>query len=212
MAPDSSSLMLFVTGSVILLIIPGPAVFYVLSRAVGQGRSAGLVSAAGISVGTLCHVTAAVLGLSALLASSGRAFQVVKYAGAAYLIFLGVRTLLGNAAEQGPISENGHSLLRFFGQGILVNVLNPKSALFFLAFLPQFVNPAKGHVTSQILFLGVLFAVMGLISDSSWALVAGNFAAKLRSSLRWRRAQKNISGSALIALGLATAISGAKSK
>jgi threonine/homoserine/homoserine lactone efflux protein len=212
MVPDPSSLTLFVTGSIILLVIPGPAVFYVLSRAVGQGRSAGLVSAAGISVGTLCHATAAVLGLSALLASSARAFQTVKFAGAAYLVFLGVRTLLGKAAEQGPASGDVQSLFSVFGQGILVNVLNPKSALFFLAFLPQFVNPSKGHVTSQILFLGVLFAVMGLISDSSWALVAGNFAAKLRSSLRWRRAQKNISGGALIALGLATAFFGAKAK
>src|SRR5690348_6795518 len=159
MTPDPSSLTLFVTGSIILLIIPGPAVFYVLSRAIGQGRSAGLVSAAGISVGTLCHATAAVLGLSALLASSARAFQIVKFAGAAYLIFLGVRTLLGSAVEQGLASGNGHSLLRVFGQGILVNVLNPKSALFFLAFLPQFVNPSKGHIASQILFLGVLFAV-----------------------------------------------------
>lgn len=212
MAPDSSSLMLFVTGSLLLLVIPGPAVFYVLSRAVGQGRSAGLVSAAGISVGTLCHVAAAVLGLSALLASSARAFQIVKFSGAAYLVFLGVRTLWGSAAEHRPTSENGHSLLRVFGQGILVNVLNPKSALFFLAFLPQFVSPSKGRVTSQILFLGVLFAVMGLISDSSWALVAGNFAAKLKNSIRWRRAQKNISGGALIALGVATAFSGAKAK
>src|SRR5215475_14836555 len=118
MTPDASSLTLFVTGSIILLIIPGPAVFYVLSRAVGQGRSAGLVSAAGISVGTLCHVAAAVLGLSALLASSARAFQVVKFAGAGYLVFLGLRTLMGSAEKQVSPSTNGHSLLRVFGQGI----------------------------------------------------------------------------------------------
>src|SRR5262245_23453731 len=106
MAPDFPALMLFVTGSVILLVIPGPAVFYVLSRAVGQGRSAGLASAAGISVGTLCHVVAAVLGLSALLASSARAFQIVKFAGAAYLVFLGFRTLLGNSEDQPSASGN----------------------------------------------------------------------------------------------------------
>jgi threonine/homoserine/homoserine lactone efflux protein len=212
MLPDTPALFLFVAGSLLLLVIPGPAVFYVLSRAVGQGRAAGVVSAAGISVGTLCHVAAAVLGLSALLVSSARAFQVVKFVGAGYLIFLGVRLLLSRVEEASLAAGNGYSYKRIFVQGILVNVLNPKSALFFLAFLPQFVDPARGHVPLQIFSLGVLFAVMGLLSDSSWALVAGTLAAKLKNSLRWRRRQKNISGGALIALGLATAFSGAKAK
>jgi len=208
MLPNTPSLLLFLAGSIVVLLIPGPAVFYVLSRSVGQGRSAGVVSAAGISVGSLCHVAAAVLGLSALLVSSARAFQAVKFVGAAYLIFLGVRLLLSPVQEATPDAEGGHSYGRIFAQGILVNIFNPKSALFFLAFLPQFVEPSRGHIPLQVFSLGVLFAFMGLLSDSSWALVAGTLAAKLKSNLRWRRTQKNISGGALIALGLATAFSG----
>jgi threonine/homoserine/homoserine lactone efflux protein len=212
MFPHAPALFLFIAGSLLLLVIPGPAVFYVLSRSVGQGRAAGVVSAAGITVGTLCHVTAAVLGLSALLVSSARAFQTVKFVGAAYLIFLGVRMLMSRVDETAAVTEGAHSHRRIFAQGVLVNVLNPKSALFFLAFLPQFVEPARGHIPTQIFSLGVLFALMGMLSDSSWALVAGTLAAKLKDNFRWRRTQKNISGGALIALGLAAAFSGAKAK
>ena len=211
MLPSFSSFLLFLAGAMILLAIPGPAVFYILSRTIGQGRLAGVVSAAGIAVGTLFHVAAAILGLSALLASSARAFYIVKYIGAAYLVFLGVRLLLRREAPEIHGSENGHSLRRIFAQGVLVNLLNPKTALFFLAFLPQFVDPTRGHISAQIFFLGTSFAVLGLFSDTS-ALLAGTFAEKLRSNLRWRRAQKNISGSALIVLGLATAFSGAHSE
>jgi len=196
----------------VLLVIPGPAVFYILSRTIGHGRLAGVVSAAGIAVGSLFHVAAAVLGLSALLASSARAFSVVKYLGAAYLVFLGVRMLLSRRSLQIAAPENGLSLGRIFAQGVLVNLLNPKTALFFLAFLPQFVDPSRGHVSSQILFLGISFALLGLSSDSCWAMLAGTLAETLRGNLRWLRAQRSISGGALIALGLATAFSGAHAK
>jgi threonine/homoserine/homoserine lactone efflux protein len=213
MIPSYSSLALFLAGAIVLLLTPGPAVLYIVSRTVGQGRAAGLVSAGGIAVGTLFHVTAAVLGLSALLVSSAHAFRVVQLAGAAYLIFLGVRTLTRREETDGAASpEAGHSLRRIFSQGIVVNVLNPKSALFFLAFLPQFVDPHRGHITAQILFLGILFAVMGLCSDSCWALLANQVSARLRSSSRLQRAQKNLSGGVLIALGLATAVSGSRAK
>jgi threonine/homoserine/homoserine lactone efflux protein len=212
MLPSSSSFLLFLAGAMVLLAIPGPAVFYILSRTIGHGRLAGVVSAAGIAVGTLFHVAAAVLGLSALLASSARAFSVVKYLGAAYLVLLGVRVLLRRDSPEIAVSENDLSLRRIFAQGVLVNLLNPKTALFFLAFLPQFVDPSRGHVSAQILFLGVSFALLGLSSDSSWALLAGTLAEKLRSNVRWLRAQRNISGGALIALGLATAFSGAHAK
>jgi threonine/homoserine/homoserine lactone efflux protein len=207
-----SSLLLFVTGAAILLVIPGPAVFYIVSRSIGHGRAAGLVSALGITVGTLFHVAAATLGLSALLASSAVAFQFVKYLGAAYLIYLGVRVL---RSEDAPAlkAENGERRLsHIFGQGVLVNLLNPKTALFFLAFLPQFVDPGRGHATLQIFQLGVLFAFMGLCSDSMWGLLAGTLAERLRGSVRLRRAQRKVSGGALIALGVATAFSGARSK
>src|SRR6266481_8916449 len=140
-----SSLLLFVSGAALLLVIPGPAVTYVVSRSIGQGRTAGLLSVLGIVVGTLLHVTAATLGLSALLASSILAFQFVKYLGAAYLIYLGIRTLRRDDSELLPAANGDRRLLHIFVQGALVNVLNPKTALFFLAFLPQFVDPSLGH-------------------------------------------------------------------
>ena len=207
-----SSLVLFMTGATLLLLVPGPAVLYITSRSIGLGRAAGLVSAMGIAVGTLFHVAAATLGLSALLVSSGTAFQFVKYAGAAYLIYLGIRTLRGGDAPALDPSRERLSLRRVFGQGVLVNLLNPKTALFFLAFLPQFVDPARGHATLQIFELGVLFALMGWVSDSVWALLAGTFGAHLRGNVRLRSAQRKVSGGALIALGLASAISGTIAK
>ncbi len=207
-----SSLLLFVTGAAILLVIPGPAVTYVVSRSIGHGRAAGLVSVMGIVTGTLCHVVAAALGISALLASSAVAFQFVKYVGAAYLIYLGIKTLQRNDEQFAEADTAETKLIRLYGQGLLVNLLNPKTALFFLAFLPQFVDPARGHVTLQILQLGVLFALMGWCSDSVYAVIAGIVAGRIRGSLRLRRAQRNISGGGLIALGLASAFSGSRSK
>jgi threonine/homoserine/homoserine lactone efflux protein len=207
-----SSLLLFVTGAAILLVIPGPAVLYIVSRSVAHGRPAGLVSAMGIATGTLFHVAAATLGLSALLVSSALAFQFVKYLGAGYLIYLGIRVLRTGDSyliDEAVGQQNLHSI---FGQGVLVNLLNPKTALFFLAFLPQFVDPARGHATLQIFQLGVLFALMGWLSDSVWALLAGTIAGRIRGSARLRRAQRNVSGGALIALGLASAFSGARTK
>jgi len=207
-----SSLVLFMTGAMLLLLVPGPAVLYITSRSIGLGRAAGLVSAMGIAVGTLVHVAAATLGLSALLVSSASAFTFVKYSGAAYLIYLGIRTLRNGGAVVVDPSREQVSLHRVFVQGVLVNLLNPKTALFFLAFLPQFVDPARGHATLQIFELGVLFALMGWMSDSVWALVSGTFAEHIRGSVRLRSTQRKVSGGALIALGLASAFSGAKAK
>jgi threonine/homoserine/homoserine lactone efflux protein len=209
---SQSSLMLFITGATIILVIPGPAVMYVVSRSIGQGRIAGLVSVMGIVVGTLFHVLAATLGLSALLASSALAFQATKYLGAAYLIYLGIRTLRREDPQLVEAGSGEQRLVRIFGQGVLVNVLNPKTALFFLAFLPQFVDPARGHATLQILQLGVLFALMGWCTDSIWALFAGTVAERIRHNVRSRRVQRNVSGGGLIALGLASAFSGPGSK
>jgi threonine/homoserine/homoserine lactone efflux protein len=207
-----SSLLLFVAGAAILLVIPGPAVTYIVSRSIAHGRAAGLVSVLGIVAGTLCHVVAAALGISAVLATSAVAFQFVKYLGAAYLIYLGIKTLRTRDEQLLAAAEGETRLARIFGQGFLVNLLNPKTALFFLAFLPQFVDPARGHVSVQILELGVLFALMGWCSDSLYALIAGTVAEHIRGSVRLRRAQRNVSGGALIALGLASAFSGSRSK
>jgi threonine/homoserine/homoserine lactone efflux protein len=207
-----SSLVLFMTGAMLLLLVPGPAVLYITSRSIGLGRAAGLVSAMGIAVGTLFHAAAATLGLSALLVSSASAFRFVKYAGAAYLIYLGIRTLRGgDTADLDPSAER-RSLRSIFAQGVLVNLLNPKTALFFLAFLPQFIDPSRGHATLQIFELGLLFALMGWTSDSVWALLAGTFGAHLRGNMRLHGTQRKVSGGALIALGVASAFSGAKAK
>ena len=212
MIPSHSSLLLFVSAALVLLAIPGPAVFYVTSRSIGQGRSAGLVSALGIGVGTLCHVAAATVGLSALLMSSAVAFSAVKYLGAAYLIYLGIQKLRREELLE-PSGQSAQTQLgRVFGQGIVVNVLNPKTALFFFAFLPQFVDASRGKVAWQILFLGTLFAVMGVLSDSVWALFAGTVAQLLRRNRRWMHTQRYVSGGMLISLGLATAFAGSTSK
>ena len=208
MIPDRSSFILFLSAALVLLAIPGPAVFYVVGRSIGLGRSAGVVSALGIAVGTCVHVAAAAVGLSALLMSSAIAFGVVKYLGAAYLIYLGVQKLRREESLEFSRSPARVKLRRVFGQGIVVNALNPKTALFFFAFLPQFVNPSRGPVVAQILFLGLLFAAMGVVSDSLWGLFAGTVADRLRGNARWSRRQRLLSGGMLISLGLATAVSG----
>jgi threonine/homoserine/homoserine lactone efflux protein len=212
MIPSHSSLVLFVSASIVFLVIPGPAVFYVVGRSIGQGRAAGLVSVLGIHVGTLIHVAAAAVGLSALLASSAAAFAVVKYMGAAYLIYLGVQKLRNEESLDVSREASGVKLRRIFVQGVVVNVLNPKTALFFLAFLPQFVDPARGNVVGQILFLGILLTAMGLTSDTLWALSAGTVAHLLRGNPRWMRPQRYVSGGMLISLGVASAFAGSSSK
>jgi threonine/homoserine/homoserine lactone efflux protein len=212
MIPNYSSLLLFVSAALVLLAIRGPAVLYVTSRSIGQGRAAGFVSALGIGVGTLVHVAAAAVGLSALLMSSATAFGAVKYLGAAYLIYLGVQKL--RTKESFELSQEAPrtKLSRIFGQGIIVNILNPKTALFFFAFLPQFVDATRGAVALQILFLGTLFAIMGITSDSLWALFAGTVAQYLKGRARWLNAQRYVSGGMLISLGVATAFAGSGSK
>src|SRR5260221_8719561 len=211
--PNATSIGVFSLAAILLLLTPGPAVLYIVARSVEQGRIAGLASVCGITTGTLVHVLAAALGLSALLASSALAFAVVKYAGAAYLIYIGVQRILSRADTPTAQSElPRRSLGRLYRDGFVVNLLNPKTALFFLAFLPQFVDPSRGHITLQILQLGILFALMGWCSDSVYAVIAGTVAERIRGSLRLRRAQRNISGGGLIALGLASAFSGSRSK
>jgi threonine/homoserine/homoserine lactone efflux protein len=214
MFPAHSQLLFFVSAAAILLAIPGPAVLYIVGRSIGQGRNAGFVSALGIGVGTLVHTAAAAVGLSALLVSSATAFNVVKYLGAAYLVFLGIQRLRSRESL-GAASENGVArapLSRVFGQGIVVNILNPKTALFFFAFLPQFIDPARGHVATQIASLGVLFALMGTTSDSIWAFFSSSVAGWLRGNPRWTRNERYVSGGILISLGLVTAFAGSSAK
>jgi threonine/homoserine/homoserine lactone efflux protein len=210
--PDLGTIALFAGAALVLLVIPGPAVLYIVAQSVAQGRSAGLVSMLGIQAGGLVHVAAAALGLSALLVQSALAFNVVKYAGAAYLVYLGLRKLLGREQLEGGGARATISRARLFRQGIVVNVLNPKTALFFFAFLPQFVDPDAGAVGLQIAFLGVLFIALAILSDGLYALAAGSAAGWLRGRPAFLRAEGWISGSVLVGLGLATAFSGSRAE
>jgi threonine/homoserine/homoserine lactone efflux protein len=200
--PDSTSLWLFGLAALALLAIPGPAVLYIVFQSAEQGRRAGLASVAGVHLGTLVHVAAASAGLSALIVASSLAFSVVKYAGAAYLVYLGIRKLLERDAET-RVERKREPLRRAFVRGTIVNALNPKTALFFLAFLPQFVAPARGGVWSQALVLGFVFVGLGLVTDSLYALAAGTVGGLLR---RQRNAVRYGSGIVFIALGATAAL------
>jgi threonine/homoserine/homoserine lactone efflux protein len=200
--PDGTAIGLFCVAAAALLAIPGPAVLYIVVQSAEQGRRAGLASVAGIHLGTLVHVAAATAGLSALIVASALAFSVVKYAGAAYLVYLGVRKLLERRSPQ-HVERRRESLGRAFRRGIVVNVLNPKTALFFLAFLPQFVDRDRGAVWSQVLVFGLLFVALGIVSDSLYALAAGTIGGLLR---RRRRALQYGSGLVYIGLGAAAAL------
>lgn len=203
--PDANHYWLFIPTAVLILLIPGPAVLYVVTRSVGQGRGAGLVSAAGLGLGNMFHVVAAALGLSALVASSAIAFSAVKYVGAAYLIFVGVRRLLERSDDE-AIERPPRSLRRIFTQGVIVNVLNPKVALFFLAFLPQFVDPSRGSVAWQVFWLGLTFALIGVVTDGAYGMIGGTVGRLLRTSTRFRRNERFVSGGIFISLGVAAAL------
>jgi threonine/homoserine/homoserine lactone efflux protein len=201
---DPSTLALFMLASLALAVVPGPAVLYIVAQSVDQGRFAGLVSAFGIGVGGLVHVVAATIGLSSLLASSATAFTIVKYAGAAYLIVLGVRRLITRERMEEEVQHAPRSRRRLFVDGVVVNVLNPKTALFFLAFLPQFVDPDAGFATLQILLLGLLFVAIALCSDSLWALAAGTLGSWLRRSRWYLGVKRWVTGTVFVGLGLST--------
>jgi threonine/homoserine/homoserine lactone efflux protein len=206
--PDAPAIGLFVVAALALLLVPGPAVLYVVARSIHEGRRAGLASVVGIHVGTLVHIAAATLGLSALIASSAVAFTAVKIVGAVYLVGLGLWTLFSRRAEPDVALGGERNLRRAFAQGIIVNVLNPKTALFFLAFLPQFVDPNAPHPAVQIAFLGFLFALLGLVTDSAWALAAATAGGVLRRSRRFLRTQRYVTGTVYIGLGVATVLAG----
>jgi threonine/homoserine/homoserine lactone efflux protein len=208
MLPDSGALAVFVVSALVLLVIPGPAVLYIVAQSVSRGRLAGIVSMFGIQVGGLVHVAAAAAGLSALLMRSAVAFDVVKYVGAAYLVFLGARRLFGRDREDAPGARPERGLWRLFGQGVVVNVLNPKTALFFFSFLPQFVDVDRGSVALQIATLGLVFILLATLSDGMYALAAGSAAGWLRGRSGFVRSERYATGSVLVGLGLLTAFSG----
>jgi threonine/homoserine/homoserine lactone efflux protein len=203
--PDPTLLGLFIVASLVLLLTPGPAVLFIVARSVAQGRSAGLVSVLGIHLGTIVHIVAAAVGLSALLVSSALAFAIVKYLGAAYLIWMGIRTLLAKDPEPAAAAVPSERLARVFRDGFVVNLFNPKTAIFFLAFLPQFVDPARA-VHWQILVLGLTFMGLGVLSDGMFALVAGAAGDFLRRNRRFLRLQRWFAGTSFIGLGITAAL------
>jgi threonine/homoserine/homoserine lactone efflux protein len=207
--PDASTFLLFAAASLAFLAIPGPSVFYIVTRSLAQGRRAGVTSMLGVQAGGLVHVVAAAFGVSALIASSATAFTIVKYVGAAYLILLGVRKLLSRGDEDvEPEPRGSVSGSRLFWQGAVVNLLNPKTALFFLAFLPQFVDPSAGAVAPQMLVLGTLLVGLGVMSDGTYALVAAGAGRRLRETAAARRRLDRLSGGVFVGLGLVAALAG----
>jgi threonine/homoserine/homoserine lactone efflux protein len=200
--PDATSLWLFSLAALALLAIPGPSVLYIVTQSAERGRRVGLAAVAGVHLGSLVHVAAATAGLSALVVASALAFNVVKYGGAAYLVYLGVRKLLERDREE-DVETEPEPLRRALVRGIVVNVLNPKTALFFVAFLPQFIDADRGGVWSQALVLGIVFVGLGLVSDSMYALAAGTVGGLIR---RRRKLVRYGSGVVYVTLGAAAAL------
>ena len=204
--PSSSTYAVFLATAIVLLLIPGPAVLYVVTRSIEMGRAGGIASVAGITTGTVAYVVLATAGLSSLILASTAAFDAVKYVGAAYLFFLGVRRLLGRGLETPAEEMVPRTRRRAFAQGVLVNLTNPKTIVFVFAFLPQFVDPHAPHAWTQVLALGLSFALLGFVSDSMWALVAGAVSDRLRGSAGIAWVQRWIGGGVLVGLGILAAV------
>jgi threonine/homoserine/homoserine lactone efflux protein len=203
--PTGSTIALFLLAATALAVVPGPAVAYIVTQSVDQGRRAGLVSALGVASGGLVHVAAATVGLSALIASSATAFTVVKLVGAAYLIVVGIRRILSGEGEEPEPRALRAPLRRVYRQGVIVNVLNPKTALFFLAFLPQFVDPGRGAVWPQVALLGVLFVSVAVLSDMTYALVSDAIAGRMRRTGTGAKVRRWLTGGVFVVLGITAA-------
>jgi threonine/homoserine/homoserine lactone efflux protein len=209
--PSVSTIAVFAGAALVLFVVPGPSVLYVVTRSIDQGRRAGLASVLGVHAGSLVHVAAAIAGLSAVVASSAVAFSALRYAGAAYLIWLGVRRIRSSA--EGPRPELPPvPTSRVLAQGFVVNVLNPKTAIFFVAFLPQFVDPGAGPVAFQLAVLGAVFVALGLLSDSTYAMVASAIGARLGRTRHYESAHRWGTGLVYLGLGAVAAVSGSRTR
>jgi threonine/homoserine/homoserine lactone efflux protein len=210
---DSTRLVLFLTAALLLAIAPGPGMLYVLARSLAGGKREGVLSAIGTFFGGMVHVFAAALGVSIILARSAVAFATVKYAGAAYLCFLGVRMILDarrDKTDVDAIAQSTKSARNPLWQGVATEVLNPKTALFFLSFIPQFVVRANGHVFLQFVALGTISVVMNTTADLIVIALAGPLGEKIRSSATFRRRQRTVTGAIMIGLGTYLATSESK--
>lgn len=198
--PEPSTLLLFAASAAALVLIPGPNLVFIITRSIEAGRRAGLASMLGVETATFVHVTAAAVGLSALLASSAVAFETVRWAGVAYLVYLGVRALRSDESAEAPRPAG---LRRSFVEGVLVNLLNPKVAIFFLAFLPQFVDPEQGSAGVQVLVLGAVFMVIASLLDLVYVFTAGLIGQRLRGGRRF-------AGGVYLALAVLAAATGGR--
>jgi threonine/homoserine/homoserine lactone efflux protein len=207
--PTTSTIVAFAAASIALLLIPGPAVLYILNRSISDGRRVGLAAVAGIELGNLVHALAAAAGLSAVLATSATAFNAVKWLGVAYLVVVGIRTLMRPAAAL-EIDRPATSTRRAFAQGVVVNVLNPKVALFFLSFLPQFIHTADGHLGTQALVLGLVFVAIGCVTDGLYSTLASSLRGVLLRGRTLPYVRRYVAGTMFIGLGViaATATAG----
>jgi threonine/homoserine/homoserine lactone efflux protein len=207
--PALHAVVLFAVAALALLVIPGPSVLYIVTRSIEQGRRAGFVSVLGIHTGTLVHVAAAAFGISAILVRSAVLYTGVKWAGAAYLVFLGVRRIATRAATADDVVVEEKPLKKLYLDGVVVNTLNPKTALFFFAFLPQFVD--RDHsVTAQVLFFGALCVLLGFLSDGTYALVASHLGSWLKTSRVFRGVERYVAGTIFVTLGVTAALAGSR--
>jgi threonine/homoserine/homoserine lactone efflux protein len=204
--PSLSTYAVFLATAIVLLLIPGPAVLYVVTRSIEMGRAGGLASVAGITTGTATYAGLAAAGLSSLLLASTVVFDAVRYVGAGYLLLLGVRRLFGRGLEEPDADAVPRTRRRAYTQGIVVNLTNPKTIVFIFAFLPQFVDPHANHAWLQVLVLGLSFTLLGFLSDSMWALAAGTIADRLRGSRRLAQVQRWLGGGVLVGLGILAAV------
>ncbi|HEV8411362.1 MAG TPA: LysE family translocator [Gemmatimonadaceae bacterium] len=204
--PSGATFLRFGAAALVLLLIPGPAVLYIVARSMAQGRRAGLVSVMGTCTGAMVHVLAATLGLSALLVASAAAFAAIKWLGAAYLIYLGLRTIFSTPAIAAPDSVAPRPVRRLYLDGVVVTVLNPKTGLFFLAFLPQFIDRARGSIAGQSLALGLTFVGLAIFTDGAYALLAGSAHRLVSPGKRAKTSLRYASGVTYVGLGIGAAL------
>ena len=202
----TTTLLAFIGASMIVLLTPGPGVLYVVTRGAVQGRRAGIVSAVGLSAGAFVHVIAAVVGLSAILATSATAFTIVKFAGAAYLIWIGVQAILSRGGLAKPDTVAPQPMRRLFLDGVVISIFNPKIAIFFLAYLPLFTDPALGSVTVQLAILGSLYCVLSVISDGAYAILASGASGWFRDRMLNSPVMRYLTGSIFVGLGIHAAL------
>jgi threonine/homoserine/homoserine lactone efflux protein len=208
--PESSDLLVFALASVGLLLIPGPAVLYIVAHGIEHGRKAAVASALGVETGAFVHALAATAGLSAILLSSATAFSAVKYVGAAYLIVLGIKTLRSRESSATVLERQPKRLRDLYTRGTVVNILNPKVALFFFAFLPQFVDPNRGSAAAQTLLLGVIFVLLAACTDCTYAMISGSAGGLLKNNPRFNNVRRYFSGGMYVLLGVLTVFTGSR--